>query len=182
MSTSSGPGGWLRRQRGLTPTRTGGRLRRQGGLRSGAPRASRLFLDYDVQVMNGVRRILAVLLLLAAPTALRAEVEITPFVGGRFEGQFQDKPVAQVLEFDESTSFGVIIDFDLGDAASAQLVIYGPDGRKIRGLYNGEAAPGRHRVTWNLRDDRNRLVPPGVYFCMLQTGSIVEREKIVLLR
>jgi hypothetical protein len=77
---------------------------------------------------------------------------------------------------------GVLIDFDLGDGASAQLVIYGPDGRKIRGLYNGEATPGRHRVTWNLRDDRNRLVPPGVYFCMLRAGSIVEREKIILLR
>jgi hypothetical protein len=77
---------------------------------------------------------------------------------------------------------GIAIEFDLeGGRSSVELVIYGPDGRRIRTLCDGALSPGTHEVTWNLRDDRHRPVAPGVYFCTLRTGSVVDRQKIIVL-
>ncbi len=78
---------------------------------------------------------------------------------------------------------GFVIEFDLEDYhSSVGLRIYGPDGRQIRTLYDGACTSGSHRVVWDLRDDHNRKVAPGIYFCTLGAGSIVDRQKIVVLQ
>jgi hypothetical protein len=58
----------------------------------------------------------------------------------------------------------VSISYVLADNAQTSIQILGSDGRTIATLHRGRAATrGVNTVSWNLRDDQGRAVPPGTY-------------------
>ncbi|MCL6534554.1 MAG: hypothetical protein K6U77_00640 [Armatimonadetes bacterium] len=58
----------------------------------------------------------------------------------------------------------VSISYVLADNAQTSIQILGSDGRAIASLHRGRAATrGVNTVSWNLRDDQGRAVPPGTY-------------------
>jgi hypothetical protein len=64
-------------------------------------------------------------------------------------------------------------------AAGRTLRIFDLSGRRVRDLALGAAAGGS--LQWNGRDDSNRLVPAGIYFARLTSGSVHAQARVVLL-
>lgn len=58
-----------------------------------------------------------------------------------------------------------------------ELKVYDTVGREVRILIDGEMAPGLHEVEFDARD-----LPSGTYFYRLQTGSVHQVRKMVLVR
>jgi hypothetical protein len=58
----------------------------------------------------------------------------------------------------------VSISYVLADNAQTSVQILGADGKPIANLHRGRAATrGVNTLSWNLRDDQGRAVPPGTY-------------------
>jgi len=89
------------------------------------------------------------------------------------------------LELIENNPFtgSVSIRYILTRSAHIELAIYNIEGQLIKKLSSGEEMPGAHIVTWNRKDEMNRNVRSGIYFCQLrETGGIRKVRKILLLR
>ena len=65
-------------------------------------------------------------------------------------------------------------------AGAARLEIYGVDGRRVRRLADGVAAPGRHERWWDLTDASGARVAAGIYFVRLEWNrrSLVQRVAV----
>ncbi|MBD3235247.1 MAG: hypothetical protein GF330_00900 [Candidatus Eisenbacteria bacterium] len=64
---------------------------------------------------------------------------------------------------------------------AVSLQLFGVDGSLRRTLASGRHAPGEHRASWDGRDDQNRPVPSGIYFCRLRAGGQEARAKLVVV-
>jgi hypothetical protein len=60
--------------------------------------------------------------------------------------------------------------------------VYTVDGRLIRRLSEGRAAPGRHYLSWDGRNEAGLPASPGVYFVKATTGGQEASAKVVLIR
>jgi hypothetical protein len=60
--------------------------------------------------------------------------------------------------------------------------VFDSAGRRVATLFDGHRAAGRWTASWNGRDDMNREVPSGVYFCRLVAGGERLTRKMVLLK
>lgn len=78
------------------------------------------------------------------------------------------------------------IDFRLSKPAKVSLVVYDMTGRKIKTLLSGSQTNGMSSITWNGRDQNERIVSSGVYVYQLlvENGSFqqVLSRKVVLLK
>lgn len=74
------------------------------------------------------------------------------------------------------------ISYSIVQREKVQLVVYDVLGRKIKTLADGMVQAGLHTITWHGRDDRNRKVAAGVYFCRFEVGEHIETTKFVMLR
>jgi hypothetical protein len=74
------------------------------------------------------------------------------------------------------------INFAIPKTDKVSLIIYDLVGRNVKTLINDELASGTHIVTWNGTDDAGNIVPSGVYFYKLQTGTFSETRKMMLLK
>ncbi len=63
-----------------------------------------------------------------------------------------------------------------------KLEIFNPLGQRIRTLVNSKQSAGVHQIEWDARDDSGRLAASGLYLYRLQTESLVEIKKMLLLR
>jgi flagellar hook assembly protein FlgD len=74
------------------------------------------------------------------------------------------------------------INYVLADHTEISLAIYDITGREIVTLASGLKYPGYYKEEWNGEDNNGRLVPSGVYFCRLVTGSSIQTKKMILIR
>ena len=80
------------------------------------------------------------------------------------------------------------VKFIIKDNSNVFLTVYDIIGREIKSLYEGQLYSGEHIFSWNGKDETNRNVPSGVYYCCLnvinKNGSIIgnNRIKMILLR
>ena len=75
------------------------------------------------------------------------------------------------------------IRFSLTEAAAVNLHVYDAAGRLVRRLLHGEVcARGDNATVWNGRDDANRQVAAGVYFCRLEAGGNEAVTRITLVK
>jgi hypothetical protein len=75
--------------------------------------------------------------------------------------------------------------YDVPAAASRQAVsvaVYDISGRRVRTLFEGLQAAGRHRVDWDGCGDDGQPVSSGVYYCRMTTGAAEQSRRLVLLR
>jgi hypothetical protein len=73
------------------------------------------------------------------------------------------------------------IGFQLPKAGEVELAVYGPDGRLVRTLVDGERPAGRQAVPWDGLDDAGRSVSGGVYFYTLRAPGLEESRRMILL-
>ena len=75
------------------------------------------------------------------------------------------------------------IEYALAAKTKVTLAIYDVGGRRLRVLLQGtEVEAGVHKIGWDGRNDRGKLVASGIYFCHLVAGDYVQTKKMVLLR
>ncbi len=68
-----------------------------------------------------------------------------------------------------------------GDAC-VSLKVYDSSGRLVRVLVEGDLPAGRHRASWDGRDEFQHPLPSGTYFFKLQGGGGSTTRKAILLR
>jgi len=62
------------------------------------------------------------------------------------------------------------------------ISIYDTKGVHIRTVINKIYSPGSFITSWDGRDDSGNTVPPGVYFCRMQTGAYTGNCKMIIIR
>jgi len=62
------------------------------------------------------------------------------------------------------------------------LSIYDIRGALVRRLKEETVPAGRHRVTWDGRDERGHRVASGMYFCRLEAGDFSETRRMIIVR
>lgn len=98
-------------------------------------------------------------------------------------GEERSLPKAFVLRQNHPNPFSrqTLIRFELPVEAPVRLEIFDAQGRRIRILANDKYPAGFHSAEWNQRDERGRLLSPGVYLYRLQASSFRDQKKMVLL-
>ena len=76
---------------------------------------------------------------------------------------------------------GAQISFELPQAGTVELSVYGADGRLVRTLLAEEREAGRHTIAWDGANEAGRKVPGGAYFYRLQAAGIEESRRMILL-
>lgn len=74
------------------------------------------------------------------------------------------------------------IEFELSTAADVKLTIFNNLGERVKILADGRQPPGMSAMVWDGRDALGNAVSSGVYFYKLQSGSIVQSRKMILIR
>jgi hypothetical protein len=72
--------------------------------------------------------------------------------------------------------------YHLEHGTSVQLAVYDVSGRRVRTLFQGNAAAGWHDTTWDGNDARGRRVASGVYFLRLTSTTEASVRRFVVVR
>ena len=76
----------------------------------------------------------------------------------------------------------VVIPLDLAtDATGVSLTVYDVLGRRVRQVWDGALAVGRHRFVWDGRDAAGKGVAAGVYIYQVEVDGRVEAKKATKL-
>jgi len=72
----------------------------------------------------------------------------------------------------------------LGSATRAWVdaIVLDATGRRVRTLAAGEREAGAWVLDWDLRDDRGRPVPDGVYLARVRVGALARTQRLVVRR
>jgi flagellar hook assembly protein FlgD len=73
-----------------------------------------------------------------------------------------------------------MVRFSAGKAATARVLVFDAEGRRVRTLVNGSVRVGNGAATWDGRGDRGMRVPAGVYMVVLETGEERAKAKVVM--
>ena len=74
------------------------------------------------------------------------------------------------------------ISFVIPDESKVELSIYNIKGQKIKTLFCDQLSLGQHSVMWDGRDDSNKPVSSGIYLYKLQTQTMTQTRKMLLLK
>jgi Peptidase family M1 domain/Peptidase M1 N-terminal domain/FlgD Ig-like domain len=74
------------------------------------------------------------------------------------------------------------IAFSLAKPADVKLGIYDVRGREVAALVDQKMEAGKHDAVWTGKDQAGREVAPGVYWCLLESGTRSLSRKIVLMK
>jgi hypothetical protein len=77
---------------------------------------------------------------------------------------------------------GTAIDFALPQPSHVSIEIFNVLGQRVRVLVDRPLAAGRHRITWDGRDESGQTVASGTYAYRIQAGDFVETRKMVILK
>lgn len=108
---------------------------------------------------------------------------LKPFFGIREQGKgsspyfsrlFQNKP----NPFNLKTS----IRYLLTRASYVELNVYNIAGQLVKTLVNEQQEAGTYSVAWNSKDDKDKVLPSGIYFVRLKVGDFSQTKKMLLLR
>lgn len=73
--------------------------------------------------------------------------------------------------------------FTIPERAKVKLYVCDVSGRIVKTLVDGvQKEPGRHKATWDGRNDDGRMVSSGIYFCKLVVADKVAQTKMVILK
>jgi hypothetical protein len=82
------------------------------------------------------------------------------------------------LKVSPNPSSGVIhLRYSISDIRYLIFEVYSADGVKVKTLFTGKQAAGKHTMNADLSD-----MPDGLYFIRLQAGKEVETAKLVLIK
>lgn len=99
----------------------------------------------------------------------------TPGVG--LQASLQDIGVFLGVTEDVSPVISYSIDF----TCEVEIVIYSVQAVVISTIYKGMQTPGNYKLTWNLKDDYGRKMPPGDYIAEVRISNVkFIRKRIVI--
>ena len=90
--------------------------------------------------------------------------------GGQLEGSSAPIPRSTRLHQNFPNPFNpfTTIAIELADERHLSLIVYDILGREVRRLHEGRAGPGRIDLVWDSRDELDRAMPSGLYFCRME--------------
>ena len=74
------------------------------------------------------------------------------------------------------------ISFSIHEAGRTELIIYNTKGQRVKRLVSENLTAGEHSVIWNGKDDNDKIVSSGIYFCKLTTRNSVITKRMVMLK
>lgn len=74
------------------------------------------------------------------------------------------------------------IRYEIPKNSRVELVIYNIRGQRIRTLVDTEKESGRHSIKWDGKNNRDLVVPSGVYFYRIKAEEFVQARQMLLLR
>lgn len=103
--------------------------------------------------------------------------------GGGIEEVFSQEPsLVRFQTYPNPATFMSKISYVLPNREEVTIEIFDFTGRKIKTLVKRVETAGSHIVHWQLKDDRGKKVPSGVYFCRLKAGKYIATRKILIAR
>lgn len=92
------------------------------------------------------------------------------------------KTTSLLVNYPNPFNPNTIIAYDIMSPGEMSLIVYNSLGRQVRVLEQAYRPPGRYMVEWNGRDDDNRSVASGTYFCRLLSRDGARTGKMVLVK
>lgn len=74
------------------------------------------------------------------------------------------------------------ISFELPRSQFVSIVVYNPNGQRVRELAHREMSAGFHTIVWDAKDDHGQKMPSGLYFYQMTSGSVTQTRKLMLLK
>jgi hypothetical protein len=74
------------------------------------------------------------------------------------------------------------IAFNLAEPTRTSLKIYDASGRIVKTLINTQLSSGIYELMWNGRDDNDKAVAQGIYFCKLETDKRTQIRKLAIIK
>jgi hypothetical protein len=93
-------------------------------------------------------------------------------------GNDPDPPA--VISVETFTGVSTSIGFSLSEPTHVRMVVYDVQGKRVQTVVDRMLPRGDHQITWNGRDENNRSVVKGVYFCRIEAGSVEKTVKMLL--
>ncbi len=75
-----------------------------------------------------------------------------------------------------------IIKYELSEATKVNIVIYNLSGQKVAELLKKFQSSGHHTITWDGRNNFDKKLSSGVYFCRIEIGKHTAVKKLFLIR
>ncbi len=91
-------------------------------------------------------------------------------------------PKTSFLQIYPNPSKSFFINYTLSTSGRVCLRIFDVSGRIVRTLLDKNQNRGSYTIFWDGRDDKNRDLPSGIYFCELKTPKFSDTRKILILR
>ncbi len=74
------------------------------------------------------------------------------------------------------------VEFEVTRPGPVRLVVFDARGRRVRTLFDADAAAGRHRVLWDGTDTAGTHLPSGTYLVRAEGGGESASRKLTLVR
>jgi len=92
----------------------------------------------------------------------------------------QGLKIAGISNFPNPFSAETTISFHLNENTNIEITIYDIFGKTIAKLIpDRHFESGKNSVTWDSKDDHERVVPPGIYFYQVRAGEIILTGKMI---
>ena len=117
------------------------------------------------------------------PKASVTMLWIEPKESGVEEIQSQEFKLQGLEVFPNPFNSTTSIRYLVSSPEHVELKIYNLMGQSVKTLMNGQQKVGTYSITWDNRNDKNRLMPSGIYFCKLKIGNkFSQTNKLLILK
>jgi len=72
--------------------------------------------------------------------------------------------------------------YHLPESGRVQISIYSLSGEKVKSLLDLNVDAGLHTISWDGKNEQNQVVSSGIYFYILQAGTIRDQKKMVFTK
>jgi hypothetical protein len=156
------------------------------------PKDSSVFRDYDFVLGNTYYYQVSAWDLTGHESEYSDELEVSATSVGEYVEEENRPPMSGLSQnYPNPFNSTTVIRYYLPDVgyqpAEVEIVIYNVLGRKIRTLVKERKYPGRHKATWDGKDDQGDDLASGIYFYRLTFSGVdlyplVKPKKMVLLK
>ncbi len=74
------------------------------------------------------------------------------------------------------------IAFSLPQDGNVCIKVYNARGQLVKTLFDSNMSAGDHEIVWNGKDEMNRQVGSGIYFCQMQTTDKTLNRKLLMMK
>lgn len=136
----------------------------------------------DRQVANGITYWYQLTdVSLSGIRTVHGPIEATPLEVSATAADFQLRP-NYPNPFNPSTTLAFNVAGGIGQSYAVRLEIYNPLGQKVKTIVRDNLPAGNYEFTWNGDSDSGTLLPAGIYFASLRSGTASKVIKMVMIK